>query len=546
MRSRWLPAVIAAVVFLSYLPGNIGCSDSMWSIPTAVSLLDHGDANLDEYGPILEAHGYVLTQRVGGHVYTIYPLGASIVAIPGIIVLRPLAAALLRHAPAAWATLQRTAEERGCRPVAGEPVIELHSWTEHLIASAIVAAAAAVMFIIAADELSAVGAMLLAFIFAFGTPAWSTASRVLWQHGPSMLVVAVVLLLQRRGGRPIWIGLLLAFAVVVRPTNAILCVAAGAWLLATKPRALPEFVAGAAIVLVPFAIANRVAYAAWLPPYYRPGFYRPNPFFFEALAGLLVSPNRGLFVFSPIFVLSIAGFALLVVHRRLTALDVSLAASVAAIWVVLAKANFLWWGGHSYGPRFFADVLPYLTVFLIPIGSRIEATRGPRRIPLAAVVVTLSAVSVAMHAQGALNASTVAWNGLPMNIDSDPVRVWDWRRPQFLAGLTFVPSPPPPVDLDALTCTSSPGVAGAPTVAANDGGTVTLKWSRAAGPVAVYIAQIGGRPGVYDALSREARNVLEPSLTVKRVPAGTYYVRVFARNRCGDGPPSPETAVVVP
>jgi len=86
---------------------------------------------------------------------------------------------------------------------------------------------------------------------------------------------------------------------------------------------------------------------------------------------------------------------------------------------------------------------------------------------------------------------------------------------------------------------------GAPVVAANEGGTVTLTWSPAAGGVAVYIAQIGSRPGVYNALSREARNVLEPSLTVRRVPTGTYYVRVFARNRCGDGPPSPETAVVV-
>src|SRR5437773_4884888 len=102
-----LPAAVAAVVWLCYLPGNMGCSDSMWSIPTAVSLLDHGDADLDEYRGLLEWREYTRTERVGGHVYTIYPVGTSIVAIPGIVLLRPIAAALVRYAPAAWAALER-------------------------------------------------------------------------------------------------------------------------------------------------------------------------------------------------------------------------------------------------------------------------------------------------------------------------------------------------------------------------------------------------------------------------------------------------------
>ena len=131
------------------------------------------------------------------------------------------------------------------------------------------------------------------------------------------------------------------------------------------------------------------------------------------------------------------------------------------------------------------------------------------------------------------------------DIDGDPVRVWDWRQPQFLAGLTFTPSPRRPVDLDAIACASAPGTPGTPAVASVAGGTVVLRWTAAPGPVAVYVAEIGSRPGLHDAPPREARNVIDPSLTVTRVPPGTYYVRVFARNRCGDGPPSPDIAVVV-
>jgi hypothetical protein len=556
MRSTVRLAAIAVVVWLCYLPGNMGCGDSMWSIPTAVSLLDHGDADLDEYRDIVASRGGAFTQQVGGHIYTIYPLGTSIVAMPAVAVLRPFAGALARHAPAWWNALGEAAAERGCPPVPGEPVVALHSWTEHVIAAALVAAASAVMFAVATDDVSAAGATLVALVFAFGTPAWSTASRALWQHGPSMLLLALALLLQRRGARMFWIGLLLGFACVVRPTNAIPLVAAAAWVVATRPRALAGFAFGAAISLVPFAVGNLVRYGAWLPPYYTPGFYRRNPFVGEALAGLLVSPSRGLFVFSPIFLLSIAGVGLIALRgrqparsgggcRRLTALNLSLAASVAALWLVLAVSNYSWWGGSSYGPRFFADAAPYLTYLLIPSVASIESARCPRRAAATAAVAVLAAVSVGMHARGALSPATMTWNGVPTNIDADPGRVWDWRRPQFLAGLTFMPSASRPVDFDAVQCAAAPGVPGAPVVAANAGGTVTLEWTPATGAVAVYIAEIGGRPGTYDAAPRDARNLLAPSLTVARVPPGTYYVRVFARNRCGDGPPSPETAVVV-
>ncbi|MBI3492976.1 MAG: hypothetical protein HY047_14535 [Acidobacteria bacterium] len=65
------PALLAVVVLLVDLPGNMGCSDSYWSIPTAVSLVDHGDANLDEYPAMLEANRFHSTLQARGHHYTI-------------------------------------------------------------------------------------------------------------------------------------------------------------------------------------------------------------------------------------------------------------------------------------------------------------------------------------------------------------------------------------------------------------------------------------------------------------------------------------------
>jgi hypothetical protein len=557
-----------ALVWMAYLPGNMGCSDSMWSVPTAVSLVDDRDPNLDEHYPILRARGFVFTQRVNGHWYTIYPLGTSIVAAPAVIVLRPIAAAVRRHAPSIWARLEAVQVERGCPPVESEPIIALHSWTEHLIASAIVAATAVVVFFIAAREVSAGSAVVVALLFAFGTSAWSTASRSLWQHGPSMFLLGLALLVQLRvagsevapgsgGHRPgvrppsdarralFWVGVLLAFACVVRPTNVIPLAAAAGWTLLSRPRDLPAFLVGAGVVLLLFVWSNIRIYGAWLPPYYRPGFYSRNFFIGDALAGNLMSPARGLFVFSPIFLLSVVGVVMLAASRRLTLLDLSVAGSVFVHWIAVAVSNGNWWGGDSYGPRFFADLLPYLMFLCLPVFRWIESARGAGYGIAAAGVGVLGAFSVAVHAQGALNRATSDWNLYPTSVSLDPVRVWDWRHPQFLAGITFTPAPLPPIDLGILACSAPPGMPGTPFVVENNRGTVALQWEPASGPVAVYIMDVGSGPGLNDEPPREARDVLRPTVIARRVPPGTYYVRVRGRNRCGDGPSSPEVAVTV-
>jgi fibronectin type III domain protein len=250
-------------------------------------------------------------------------------------------------------------------------------------------------------------------------------------------------------------------------------------------------------------------------------------------------------VFSPVLALSGVGFALKAAARRLTALDVSIAGCLVLHWIAIAASNGNWWGGHSYGPRFFADMLPYFVYFLVPLAAWMQAGGGARR-RVAVAFAALAAVSIAMHAQGALNQATVAWNGLPVNIDYQPARVWDWAHPQFLAGLTFTPRPLAPIDYDAVPCSAPPGEPGMPVVVSIARSTVVLRWKPADGAVAVYVVEVGYRPGTNDLPSHEVRDVRQPTLTVDRVPPGTYYVRVVARNKCGTGPPSPYFPVTVP
>jgi hypothetical protein len=299
-------------------------------------------------------------------------------------------------------------------------------------------------------------------------------------------------------------------------------------------------------VLVPFLIFSYHVYDYPLPPYYRPSFFGGhNPRIGEALAADLVSPARGLLIYSPIFAFSFAGLIVALRTGRGALLALLLSGCIACHAVAVAAVNVMWWAGASYGPRFFADMTPYLTYLLIPFLAWLASTHGRRRFAVSAVFGATALISVAMHAQGALNERTAKWNMYPESIDVEPVRVWDWRRPQFLAGVTFEPAPLPPVDLDAVACDAPPAAPDAPATTANRGGTVTLEWPPAGSHPAMYLLEIGNAPGLTNGGIREVRDLAHPTFTAWRVQPATYYVRVRARNKCGDSAASPEIVVVV-
>jgi hypothetical protein len=60
------------------------------------------------------------------------------------------------------------------------------------------------------------------------------------------------------------------------------------------------------------------------------------------------------------------GIVLKVRQRRFSTLDLFLAVCVV-VHIAVAWVNQNWWAGGSYGPRFFADLLPYFMYSLIPV-----------------------------------------------------------------------------------------------------------------------------------------------------------------------------------
>jgi hypothetical protein len=98
----------------------------------------------------------------------------------------------------------------------------------------------------------------------------------------------------------------------------------------------------------------------------------------EGLAGLFVSPSRGLLIFSPFLVVSFWG---LVRVFRVPAYAVLRPLATGAILTMLLQAKwFDWWGGWAYGYRPWLDAVPFLCLLLVPVLDTVLATRVRRTV----------------------------------------------------------------------------------------------------------------------------------------------------------------------
>ena len=396
------PVALFLLVVATHCAGVITSYDSVWSIPMARSLLREGNTDLDEYPRLLAANRLYAIEVIDGHYYSIYPIGASLVALPVV-----------------WAL-----------DAAG--VVLADGKIERTTAAIVVALAAVLLYLLARGSLGVAGALLVALIFAFCTAAWSTATRALWQHGPSMLMLTLglwIVVLGRDRPRLVPLAALpLAFSYVVRPTNAIAIAVMSAVIWLEHRRSVLAYALLATAVAVPFVAFNWGVYHAALPPYYLASKIGHGGLFAEASLGTLVSPNRGLFVFSPVLLLSVYGMWL---WRKRGVLDRALILIVLLHWIALSSFP-IWWGGHSYGPRLFSDVVPFLAYFLIPVVARIARLSGARRAVWTIGFAGLVAISFAINFRGAMAPAVYRWNGAPVDVEVQPSRVWDWRDLQFL------------------------------------------------------------------------------------------------------------------
>ena len=422
-----LTFVLSLAVFLLSHVHQV--SDSAYSMMVSESLIHHRTFALDHYS--LPRSDYRLEES-RGHLYYLLPPGTPVLSVPYVAVMNTLGVSAVNP--------------DGTYNPRGEMIIETSL-------AALLMASLAVVFLITARLLLPLGwsiAITLGGIL--GTQVYSTASRALWSDTWGLLImgVAVSALLAREAGRwslhPAILASLLALAYFVRPTAVVPIIAITIYLAIFYRKMLPTFILTGAAWLALFLTYSWLNFGKALPSYYLPSRLKTETFW-EALAGNLVSPARGLLVYVP--TLLFVGFLIvryfrLIRYRRL----VWLALSIIAVHLVVISSFPHWWGGHSFGPRFTTGLVPWL--FLLAIlgvdamlraeAQAVHRRTGPRVLQRV-VASSLLLLSLFIHTVGATQHATWLWNTRPLPIDEHPERLWDWRQPQFLA--KYLPYPPP-------------------------------------------------------------------------------------------------------
>lgn len=312
-----------------------------------------------------------------------------------------------------------------------------------LAASLLTAAAVVLVFLTVSRLVSRRAALFTAIGLGLGTNFWPLLSRTLWQHETVAFGIALALWAWLRppprlttiqavlGG----VGLALASTcrLQVLPLAGILLI--WLWLRAGLLRAvIAGAIMGAAIaaqfsaqyywfgdMLGGFAAMQRVALQPNSHGVTTSISHEP----WIGALGLLISPSRGLLLFSPVVLLTLAGTWRSVRDFKDLRLGWLLVAS-AALFVEYACYS-VWWGGFTFGPRYMLDLLVPLTPAAALGVEAALASTWSRWLSGAAL-----AWSVAVAATGAFMYPNDQWNTSPVSVDTHHERLWDWGDPQIV------------------------------------------------------------------------------------------------------------------
>jgi hypothetical protein len=265
--------------------------------------------------------------------------------------------------------------------------LALRAYTTSLTNAFVGAASVALIFLIAMQLGSGVGTTLLITVAAgLGTLLWHYAQTFFSEPlaGLLYLLFLWLVLAARRGsvhGKLLLAGVAMGLIGSTKVALLALGLPAGIlWLQEGWGRPLKEQLSrvaagavGAGLGLLPFLLYNHARFGSFLDAGYGEAAHQWTTPFLQGLAGLLVSPGRGLLVYCPLVILTLLASPAFLRRDRRVAVFVLL--SVLTLPVVFARWH--WWdGGWCWGPRFLVPVVPLLA---LPLLAWLDGSQGEGR-----------------------------------------------------------------------------------------------------------------------------------------------------------------------
>lgn len=253
-----------------------------------------------------------------------------------------------------------------------------------LINPLLTAATACVVFLYVRRLGYSVGTGLAAtFTFGLGTIAWVYTKFFMDEPLTSLTLFLAAYVLLRWRHRATWRGLflagcLLSLAVATKTTNLALVPlyvlymvlsSAGTdievWPRRTMTRDALVLITPVALACGVLGLYNWVRFGSLLSTGYQLGagesFTTP---LWLGLYGLLLSPYKSVFLYSPILVVCAVSFPEFAKHHRLEGWLFGL---ISLVSLVMFAMWYMWWGGFAWGPRFLVPLMPFWATALAPL-----------------------------------------------------------------------------------------------------------------------------------------------------------------------------------
>jgi hypothetical protein len=233
-----------------------------------------------------------------------------------------------------------------------------------------------------------------------------------------VLFLAVTLLLVLKAEDDVvWAGragLPLACALAARHADLLLVAVLALGIVIRWPRVLPRFLLWATPAVVFVLACNWLLFGSPLRHGFSGSLGRFSAPWGVGHLGLLLSPAKGLLVFTPLALVGMVG--LVRAYRRGERwLATTLAVAVFGHWLLMGRWSE-WHGGESWGPRLMTDAMPLLFLFL-PEGLDLLPRLGP----------ALAVFSVAVQALGAF-AYDYRWERLYQRAGTAGSELWEVAR----------------------------------------------------------------------------------------------------------------------
>ena len=340
------------LAMLGIYTANFRIIETLDPVPSAylpVSILSEGNFELSEFKSLIRKRVLV---EVNGNIYSIYPVFSSVLATP------------IYFVPFVLGAFDPIYESPHSKDILEQVwfIPYLGKFTASILASFSVLIFFNIMKLKFPDR----NAMKYAICFGLGTSVWSINSQGLYQHPANQLFLLLSIYFLLIGKKPglftSLAGLSLALAVLARPISILFASVIVIYVLIDRRKYFIHLIGGTILPTLLLLTYNFTHFQSIFETGYGEEAYQWTGNVFEGIAGILISPGRGLFIFSPFLIFGFIGMYKLLKNNVKDRLMIAL--GMGTIIHMLTITRWHGWYGSDWSYRLLVDMVPFIMLFI--------------------------------------------------------------------------------------------------------------------------------------------------------------------------------------